>query len=39
MFFAGCLAAAVAKQRKAELVTRDKEFMQAEGEVKVMCIQ
>ena len=35
MSYADCFAAALAKLRKAELVTGDKEFKQVEGEVKV----
>jgi predicted nucleic acid-binding protein len=33
MSFADCFAAALAKQRKAHLVTGDREFKQVEGEV------
>jgi len=33
MSYADCFAAALAKDRKAELVTGDKEFRQVEGEV------
>jgi len=36
MSYADCFAAALAKQRKAELVTGDKEFKQVEGEVKLL---
>lgn len=36
MSYADCFAAALAKLRKAELVTGDKEFRQVEGEIK-MC--
>lgn len=36
MSYADCFAAALAKLRKAELVTGDREFKQVEGEVKVM---
>jgi Predicted nucleic acid-binding protein, contains PIN domain len=36
MSYADCFAAAVAKHRRVELVTGDKEFKQVEGEVKVM---
>lgn len=36
MSYADCFAAALAKSRKAELVTGDKEFKQVEGEVKVL---
>ena len=35
MSYADCFAAALAKDRKAELVTGDKEFKQVEGEVSV----
>ena len=35
MSYADCFAAALAKQRKAELVTGDKEYRQVEGEVKI----
>ena len=35
MSYGDCFAAALAKQRKAELVTGDKEFKQVEGEVRV----
>jgi ribonuclease VapC len=38
MSYADCFAAALAKVRKAELVTGDKEFRQVEGEVKVVWI-
>jgi len=38
MSYADCFAAALAKLRKAELVTGDKEFKQVEGEVKVAWI-
>jgi len=36
MSYADCFAAALAKLKKAELVTGDKEFKQVEGDVK-MC--
>lgn len=36
MSYADCFAAALAKQRKAELVTGDKEFKQVEGNVKIL---
>lgn len=36
MSYADCFAAALAKQRKAEVVTGDKEFKQVEGEVKIL---
>jgi len=35
MSYADCFAAALAKLRKAELVTGDEEFRQVEGEIKV----
>ena len=35
MSYADCFAAALAKDRKCELVTGDKEFKQIEGEVNV----
>jgi predicted nucleic acid-binding protein len=38
MSHADCFAAALAKLRKAELVTGDKEFKQVEGEVKILWI-
>jgi len=38
MSYADCFAAALAKWRKAELVTGDKEFKQVEGEVKILWI-
>jgi len=36
MSYADCFAAALAKVRKAELVTGDKEFRQVDGEVKIL---
>ena len=36
--YADCFAAALAKSRKAELVTGDKEFKALEGEVKISWI-
>ncbi len=36
MSYADCFAAALAKQKKAELVTGDKEFKQVDGEVKLL---
>jgi ribonuclease VapC len=33
--YADCFAAALAKSRKAELITGDKEFKLLEGEIKV----
>lgn len=38
MSFADCFAAALAKSRKAELVTGDREFQQVEPEVKILWI-
>ena len=38
MSYADCFAAALAKSRKAELVTGDKEFKQVDGEVKILWI-
>jgi predicted nucleic acid-binding protein len=35
MSYADCFAAALAKQRKADLVTGDKEFKQVESEVNI----
>lgn len=35
MSYADCFASALAKSRKAELVTGDKEFKQIEGEVEI----
>ena len=38
MSYADCFAAALAKLKKAELVTGDREFTQVEGPVKVLWI-
>lgn len=38
MSYADCFAAALAKLRRAELVTGDKEFKQVEREVKILWI-
>jgi ribonuclease VapC len=38
MSYADCFAAALAKLRKAELVTGDKEFKHVEGDVRVLWI-
>lgn len=38
MSYADCFAAALAKLRKAELVTGDREFRQVAGEVKILWI-
>jgi predicted nucleic acid-binding protein len=35
MSYADCFAAALAKERKSDLVTGDKEFKQVEGEVSI----
>ena len=39
MSYADCFAAALAKDRKADLVTGDKEFKQVEGEVGIHWLQ
>jgi len=39
MSYAGCFAAALARQRKAELVTGDRDFRQVEGEVKILWLE
>jgi predicted nucleic acid-binding protein len=39
MSYGDCFAAALAKLRKAELITADEEFKQVEAEVKVFWIQ
>jgi predicted nucleic acid-binding protein len=36
--YADCFAAALAKDRKAELVTGDPEFKQVDGEVKILWV-
>lgn len=36
MSYADCFAAALAKSRKGELVTGDKEFKQVEGEIRLL---
>jgi predicted nucleic acid-binding protein len=36
--FGDCFAAALAKNRKAELITGDKEFKVVEGEIKILWI-
>jgi len=36
MSYADCFAAALAKLKKAELVTGDKEFRQVDGDVKIL---
>jgi len=38
MSYADCFAAALAKLRRAELVTGDEDFRQVEGEVKILWI-
>ena len=35
MSYADSFAAALAKENRAELLTRDKEFEQVEGEIKI----
>jgi predicted nucleic acid-binding protein len=39
MSYDDCFAAALAKLRKAELVTGDKDFKHVEGEIKILWIQ
>jgi len=39
MAYADCFAAALAKLRKAELVTGDPEFKQVEGEIKIIWVR
>jgi len=39
MSYADCFTAAVARQRKAELVTGDRDFRQVEGEVKILWLE
>jgi len=39
MSYADCFAAALAKSRKAELVTGDRDFRQVEGEVKILWLE
>ena len=39
MSYADCFAAALARQRKAELVTGDRDFRQVEGEVKILWLE
>ena len=39
MSCADCFAAALARQRKAELVTGDRDFRQVEGEVKILWLE
>jgi len=36
MSYADCFAAALAKQRRVELVTGDKEFKQVEKEIRIL---
>jgi predicted nucleic acid-binding protein len=38
MSYADCFAAALAKCKKADLVTGDKEFMPLDGEIKIYWI-
>jgi predicted nucleic acid-binding protein len=39
MSYADCFAAALAKTRKAELVTGDREFKQVENDVRVRWLE
>ena len=39
MSYADCFAVALARQRKAELVTGDRDFRQVEGEVKILWLE
>ena len=39
MSYADCFAAALARQRKAELVTGDRDFRQVEGDVKILWLE
>ena len=39
MAYADCFAAALARQRKADLVTGDRDFRQVEGEVKILWLE
>lgn len=39
MSYADCFAAALARQRKAELVTGDRDFRQVEGKVKILWLE
>lgn len=39
MSYADCFASALAKSRKAELVTGDRDFRQVEGEVKILWLE
>jgi ribonuclease VapC len=39
MSYADCFAAALAKSRKAELVTGGRDFRQVEGEVKILWLE
>lgn len=38
MSYADCFAAALAKQKKAHLVTGDREFAQVEGEIQIIWV-
>lgn len=38
LLFVDCMAAALAKLRKGELMTKDKDFKAVEGEIKIMWI-
>ncbi len=39
MSYADCISAALAKLRKAELVTGDRDFKQVEGEIKILWLK
>ena len=39
MSYADCFAVALAKQRKAEVVTGDRDFRQVQGEVKILWLK
>ena len=39
MSYADCFAVALARQRKAEVVTGDRDFRQVEGEVKILWLE
>ncbi|MBI4063504.1 MAG: type II toxin-antitoxin system VapC family toxin [Elusimicrobia bacterium] len=38
MSYADCFAAALAKNKKAELITGDKEFKEVEGDIKIVWV-
>jgi ribonuclease VapC len=39
MSYADCFAVALGRQRKAELVTGDRDFRQVDGEVKILWLE